>query len=201
MLAAGASKSHHQVLESAALVFIDTGVHQRQSAGKELVHALLLIEVFDYRGIHPGERFKSLFAPGIGQAAAVENESSSIASFVLRPAPVKRKAENPYREVLRTRGKPLQLFGSEHAVEGIQEGWQRDGQLHIVKKPAQVFQRVRNALQKMRLPLIETAESVRAQRLHNAHIDKSVVVAEERIPIDRHEARQLLEVVVEQVLA
>ena len=53
----------------------------------------------------------------------------------------------------------------------------------------------------MRLALVETAESVCAQRLHNAHIDKSVVVAEERIPIDRHEACQLIEVVVEQVLA
>src|ERR1700756_5602472 len=98
MLAAGASKSHHQVLESAALVFIDAGVHQRQRAGKELVHALLLIEVFDHRRISSGERFKSLFAPGIGQAAAVENESPSIASFVLRPATVKGKAEDPHRE-------------------------------------------------------------------------------------------------------
>src|SRR5579864_3056893 len=101
MLAAGASKSHHQVLEAAPLVFIDTGVHQRQRAGKELVHALLLIEVFDHRRISSGERFKSLFAPGIGQAAAVEDESSPVARLVFRPATVKGKAEDPYCEVFR----------------------------------------------------------------------------------------------------
>src|SRR5579864_3238868 len=195
MLAAGASKSHHQVLEAAPLVFIDTGVHQRQRAGKELVHALLLIEVFDHRRFSSGERFEAFLAPGVWQAAAIEDESSPVAGLVLRPATVKGKAEDPYREVFRARGKPLQLFGSEHAVEGVQQGWQRDGQLHIVKKPAQVFQRVGNALQEMSLALVETAESVRAQRLHNAHIDEAIVVAQKRVPIERNEFCQSIEVI------
>src|SRR6266478_2327682 len=117
MLPAGASKSHHQGLESAALVFIDTGVHQRQRAGKELVHALLLIEVFDHGLISSGERFEAFLAPGVRQAAAIEDESSPVAGLVLGPATVKGKAEDPYCEVFRTRGKSLQLFGSEHAVE------------------------------------------------------------------------------------
>src|ERR1700726_306342 len=112
MLAAGASKSYHQVLESAALVFRDTGVHQRQRAGKELVHALLLVEGFDHGRLSSGKRLEAFLAPGVRQAAAIEDESTPVARLVLRPATVKGKAEDPYREVFRTRGKPLQLFGS-----------------------------------------------------------------------------------------
>src|SRR5437660_12817158 len=98
MLPAGASKSHHQVLESAALVFIDTGVHQGQRAGKELVHALLLIEVFDHGRISSGERFEAFLAPGVRQAAAIDDESSSVARLVLGPATGKGTDEDPYRE-------------------------------------------------------------------------------------------------------
>ena len=79
MLAARAAKRHHQVLEPAALIVAHAGVHQRQHTGKELVHALLLVEIVDHRRVFAGERFEALFAPGIGKAARVENKSAAVA--------------------------------------------------------------------------------------------------------------------------
>src|SRR6266704_2937119 len=64
-------------------------VHQRQDTGEKLVHGLLLIEVVDDRSVLAGERLEALFAAGIGEAAAIENEAPAVAAFVLGQAAVK----------------------------------------------------------------------------------------------------------------
>src|SRR5713101_8169661 len=89
MLAAGAAERHHQVVEAATLIRADACVHQRHDAGEKLLHALLLIEIVDYRRVFASEGFEALFAPGIWEAAAIENESASISGLVLRQASVK----------------------------------------------------------------------------------------------------------------
>ena len=53
------------------------------------MHALLLIEIVDHRRVFAGERFEALFASGIREAAAIENESAAVPGLVLRQAPVK----------------------------------------------------------------------------------------------------------------
>ena len=55
--------------------------------GQKLVHAFLLIEIFDHRSIFAGQWFEALFAAGIRQAAPVENKSAAIAGFILRQPP------------------------------------------------------------------------------------------------------------------
>src|SRR5207302_10261622 len=78
MLAAGATERHHQVLEAATLISADTGVHQRHDAGEKLMHTLMLIEIVDYRRVFPSETFEALFASGIRETAAIENEAAAI---------------------------------------------------------------------------------------------------------------------------
>ena len=77
------------MLEAAALICAHAGVHQRYGAGKKLVHAFLLIEIVDDRRVFAGEGFEALFASGIGEAAAIENESAAISGLVLGQASVK----------------------------------------------------------------------------------------------------------------
>src|SRR5438046_1719194 len=89
MLAASAAERNHQILEAALLKIADTGVHQRQDAGEELMHALLLIEIVDHRSVFAGEGLETLFAAGIGEAAAVKNEAAAVAALVLGQAVVK----------------------------------------------------------------------------------------------------------------
>src|SRR5208337_4104523 len=89
MLTAGAPERHHQVLEAAAPISAHTRVHQRHDTGEKLLHALLLVEIVDDGCVFAGESLEALFASGIGEAAAIEDESAAIASLVLRQAPVK----------------------------------------------------------------------------------------------------------------
>ena len=57
------------------------------------------------------------------------------------------------------------------------------GSLTWCSKPAQVLQRVRHALQEMRFALIESPESIRPQRLQNAHVHIRVVVLHKRFAL------------------
>src|SRR5713101_49896 len=91
MLAAGASERHHQVLETALLVISHARIHERHDVRKKLMHTLLLIEVIDDRRILARQRFEPLFAPGIREAAAIENESATVPGIILRQIPVKGK--------------------------------------------------------------------------------------------------------------
>ena len=52
--------------------------------GQKLVHAFLLVEIFDHRRVFAGERAEPLFAAGIGQAAGIEDESAAVARFIER---------------------------------------------------------------------------------------------------------------------
>jgi len=79
MLASGTTERHHQVLEAATLIRAHACVHQRDRAGEELAHALLLIEIVDDRRVYSGEGLEALFAAGIREAAAVENETAAVA--------------------------------------------------------------------------------------------------------------------------
>ena len=89
MLSAGAAERHHQALEAATLIIAHAGIDQRHDAGEKLVHALLLIEIIDHWRVFAGESLEALFASGIRDAAAIENESASMSGLVFRQAPVK----------------------------------------------------------------------------------------------------------------
>src|SRR5882724_6582380 len=112
--------------------------------------AFLLIEVVDDRSVFAGESLEALFASGIREAAAIENEAAAIAAFVLRQALVKRKTENAHDEVVRVGGNALQFFRGQHALESVHERREGHGQPDVMKQPAKIFQRVGHALEKMR---------------------------------------------------
>src|SRR5579864_6294791 len=102
MLPAGTAEGNHQVLEAAALVFVDAGVYQRQGTGEELVDAFLLIQILDYWSIPASERFEALLAARVG------------------PAAVKGETEDANGEVVGAGGQALQFFRRQHAVEGVE---------------------------------------------------------------------------------
>ena len=89
MLTAGAAEGNHQIFEAALLIIADARIHECQNAGEKLVNAFLLIEVVDDGSILAGESFEALFAAGIGEAAAVEDETAAVAGFILRKALMK----------------------------------------------------------------------------------------------------------------
>src|SRR5581483_3377495 len=89
MLAAGATKRHHQALEAAALIIAHAGINQRHHAGEELMHALLLVEILDDRRVLAGEVLETLFASRIGNAAGIEDKSAAMSAVVFRQSLVK----------------------------------------------------------------------------------------------------------------
>src|SRR6266436_4115772 len=165
MLAAGAAERNHQIFEAALLIAVDARIHQRQDAGEKLMHALLLIEIVDHRGVFAGESLEALFASRIREAAAVENEPAAISRLIFRQILVKGKTENPNDQVFGLGGEALQFLRGQHALEGVHQRRKGDGEPDMVKEPAEVLQRVRHALQKMSLALIETAKAVGPQCL------------------------------------
>src|SRR6184192_995090 len=56
VLATGAAEGDHQILEAELLISADAGVHERQDAGEKLMHALLLLEIFDHRSVFSRNR-------------------------------------------------------------------------------------------------------------------------------------------------
>src|SRR2546422_1927985 len=58
----------------------------------------------------------------------------------------------------------LQFLRGQHSFESVHQRREGDGQPDVVKQPAQVFQRVRHALQEMSLALVKSAKAVSAQR-------------------------------------
>src|SRR5580765_5614490 len=201
VLAARATERNHQMLESPPLVFLNARIDQRQNAREKLVHALLLIQVFNDGRVASGERFKLFEAARVGQAAAVEDKAAAVAGLVFGPAPVKRETEDANRKRVGRRSDVLQLLRCQHAVEGAEQRRQLDRQLDVVQQPSQVLQRIRHALQEVRLALVEAAESVGSQRLHDADVNESVVVAEKFFAIEPDVIRELVDVVVQQLLA
>ena len=95
----------------------------------------------------------------------------------------------------------MQFFRRQHAAERLHQRRKRDGQLDVVKQPAQVFQRVRHALQKMRFALIKAAKAIGAQCLHDADVNVGIVVLHEYLTLKLDETGKLVDVVIEQLLA
>src|ERR1700727_372178 len=181
MLAAGASERNHQVLEPALLIAGHASVDERHHAGQELVHAFLLIEVFDHRRVASGESLETIFAARVRKAATVENKAAAVSSFIFRQAAVKREAEDANDQVIRVRSQALQFLRRQHAVKGVQQRGQSNWQLNVVQQPAQVLQRVGHALEEMHFAFVESAESVGAQSLHDADVDVGIVILQEHV--------------------
>src|ERR1700678_1471363 len=95
----------------------------------------------------------------------------------------------------------MQLVRSEHRIECIHQRRQSNWELHLMGQPTQGLQRVWHALQEMRLALIETAEAIGSQRLHDANVNVRVVVLHEGIAIYADVFAQAVEIVVKQLLA
>src|ERR1700675_4529662 len=178
MLAAGASEGDHEILEAAVLRVADAGVHDREHAGEGLVHAFLLVEIVDDRSVFAGESFEALFAAGIRETAAIEDEASAVTGIVLRQGLVKRKTENAHDEIVGFRGKALQFLRGQHAVKRAQESWEFDWQLHVMQEPTEIFQGVGDALEEMRFAFIEAAKTVGAERLHDANVNVGAEVVQ-----------------------
>jgi len=87
MLASGAAERHHQALKAATLIVAHASIHQRNNAGEELMHALLLVEILDHRRVFAREAAEALFASGIRDAASIEDESAAVPGIVFRQAP------------------------------------------------------------------------------------------------------------------
>src|SRR5467141_1128088 len=201
MLVAGAAERNHQVLEAALLIAVDARIHQRQDAGEKLMHALLLIEIVDHRGVFAGEGLETLFASRIREAAAIKNEPAAISRFIFRQVLVKGKTENTNDQVFGFGSETLQFLRGQHAFESVHQRRKGDGEPDVVKEPAEVFQGVGHALQKMSLALIKAAKAVSAQCLHDADVNIGVVVAQEDFPVQRDKAGKPVEIVIKQQLA
>src|SRR6266850_6169284 len=200
MLAAGAAERDHQIFEAALLIAADARIHQRQDAGEKLMHAFLLIEIVDHRRVFAGESLEALFASRIREAPAIENEPAAISRFIFREVLVKGKTENPNDQVFGFGSEALQFLRGQHALEGVHQRREWDGEPDVVKEPAQFLQRVRHALQKMSLPLIKAAKAVSAQCLQDADVNVGIVVAQEGFAVQLDEAGKPVEIVIEELL-
>src|SRR5271157_1935187 len=201
MLAARAAEGHHQILEAALLIIADAGIDQREHSREKLVHAFLLVEVFDHRRVFAGESFEALLAAGIRQTTAIKHEAPAIARVILRQAAMKGKAEDAHDKVLRFGSEAVELFRGQHALKCFHERGQLDGQFRVVQQPAQVFQGVGHALQEMCFALVKAAKTVGAQGLQQADIDVGVVEVQEGIAVQIEKRGQPVEISVQKLLA
>src|ERR1700676_355912 len=166
------------------------------------MHGFLLVEVVDYRSVFSRKRLEALFAAGIREAAAIEHEAAAVAGIVLGQALMKRKAEDADDQIVGVRSDALQRFRRQHAAKRAQQSRQLDGKSGVMQKPAKIFQRVGDGLQEMRFAFVEAAETVGAERLQDADVNVSVVVAEKGFAIKRWDvAGERIEIVVEKLLA
>src|SRR6266403_5062062 len=200
MLAAGAAKRNHHVFEAALLIAVDARIHQRQDAGEKLMHAFLLIEIVDHRGVFAGKSLEALFASRIREAAAIENEPAAISRFIFRRILVKGKTENPNDQVFGFGSEALQFLRGQHALEGVHQRRKGGREPDVVKKPAQVFQGVGDALEEMSFAFVEAAKTVSAQRLQDADVNVGVVVAQEDFAVYLDKAGEAVEIMIEELL-
>src|SRR5438270_10789422 len=77
MLASCTPERDHPGLEAPALISAQARVHQRNSAGQKLMHALLPAEIVNHRGVFAGERLETFIAPRIAKTPCVENEAAA----------------------------------------------------------------------------------------------------------------------------
>src|SRR6267142_4851126 len=200
MLAAGAAERNHQIFEAALLIVVDARIHQRQDASEKLMHAFLLIEIVDHRRVFAGESLEAHLASRIREAAAIENEPAAISRFIFREVLVKGKTENPNDQVFGFGSEALQFLRGQHALEGVHQRRKGDGEPDVVKEPAEVLQRVGDALQKMSLALIKAAKTIGAKRLQDADVNVGIVVAQEGVAVYLDKAGKAVEIVIEELL-
>src|SRR4029077_14408959 len=126
VLAAGAAEGDHQIFETALLVAGDAGLDESERVGEILVHAFLLVQVIDDRGVFARQLLEALFPAGVWQAAGVENESPAVAGVVFWRIVVEGKTEDADGQILRLRlscwRQTLKLFRSQHILESAHQG-------------------------------------------------------------------------------
>src|SRR6266478_4216697 len=165
------------------------------------MNAFLLIEIVDHRGVFTGESLEALFASRIGEAAAIENEPAAISRFIFRRILVKGKTENTNDEIVGFRGEALQFFRGQHTLEGVHQRRKGDGEPDVVKEPAEIFQGVGHALEKMSFAFVEAAKTVGAQCLQDADVNIGVVVPQESFAVYLDKAGKAVEIMIEELLA
>ena len=163
--------------------------------------AFLLVKIVHDGRVLAGEGFEALFPAGIRKAATIEDEAAAVAGFVLGQFAVKRKAEDSDDKIVSLEGKALQFFRGEHALERAEKGGQLDGERDVVQEPANVFERIGDALEKMCAAFEEAAIAVSTERLHDADVNVGVEMAQERFAINGDEAGERAKIIVEELLA
>jgi len=174
---------------------------RERALAKKLVDAFLLLEIFDDGGVFAGEGFEAVFAAGVGEAAAVEDEAAAVAGFVFGQTLMKRKAEDADDEIVGFGGDGLEFFGGQHALEGGGERGESDGEFDVMEEPAEIFEGVGNALEEMGLAFVEAAEAVGTEGLHDADVDVGIEVLEKGGAVERNEIGERVEIVIEELLA
>src|SRR5271156_5660471 len=196
MLPTGTAKGNHQILEIALLIVVDSRVRQLENTREELVYAFLLVQIIDHRRVQSRQGLETFLAARIRQATSIEYEAAAVAGFVFRQALVKGKTEDAHNEILRLRSQAQQFFRSQHAVEAAHQRGKFDRKLHMMQQPANVFQRVRHALQKVSPALIEPAKPVGAQSLQNARVDIRIVIVQKGFAVQGEHFGELVQIVI-----
>jgi predicted nucleotidyltransferase len=70
-----------------------------------------------------------------------------------------------------------------------------------MQQPAEIFQRVRDTLEKVGFAFVEAAEAVSAEGLHDSDVDVGVVIAQEGFAIDGDKFFERAKIVIEKLLA
>ena len=70
-----------------------------------------------------------------------------------------------------------------------------------MQQPAQVFERVGDALQEVFFALVESAKAIRAHRLHDPDVHIGVVKLHELGAIKRDKSGQRIQIVIQQLLS
>ena len=94
-----------------------------------------------------------------------------------------------------------QLLRAQHVLERSQQCRQRNGQLGVVQQPAQILERVRDALQEMWFAFIKSAKAIGAQGLHDANVNVGIVVPHECFAIQFNKSPKPFEIMMQQLLA
>jgi hypothetical protein len=71
----------------------------------------------------------------------------------------------------------------------------------VVKQPAEVFQGVGDALEKMSATLVKAAKAVGSEGLHDTDVNVGVVVAQEGVSVELNETGKPVEIMIEELLA
>src|ERR1041385_129527 len=174
------------------------------------MNAFLTVQVLNHWRIFACQLFETLFSSRIRKTSAIENKAAAIAGVIFGQSLMEGEAEDAHCQsaglatgwcFLGFGPKVLKLLGSQHVAEGFQQRRKRNRNFSVVQEPADVFQSKWNALQEMRLPLVETTESICAKCLHHTDIDVSVIVTHEGFTWHRHVVREHLQVMIQEPLS